>query len=299
MKYATTMAILAALTFFACKTTENRPVKIPAGFDWQGHRGCRGLMPENSLPAFLHALDFQDVTTLELDLAVSKDRQLIVSHEPFFNPEICLQPDGSPIGKNDMERFPLYALTAEEIKAYDCGTVAYPRFPNQQKIKVYKPTFKEVVTAAVAKRPGIRWNIEIKTEPQWDGVFHPPVADFCEMVVAALKELGIEKTTTVQSFDVRALNIMHRIAPEIRLAYLIENVDSLEKNLTKIDFVPDIYSPYYLTVNKKMVRQCREKHMDLIPWTVNDVKSMRRLIRLGVTGIITDYPDLIGIAGIK
>jgi glycerophosphoryl diester phosphodiesterase len=92
---------------------------------------------------------------------------------------------------------------------------------------------------------------------------------------------------------VRALNALHRQAPELQTAFLIENIKGLDSNLARLEFKPDIYSPYYLMVDKKLVDQCHTRQMKLVPWTVNDVKSMRRLIRLGVDGIITDYPDMI------
>lgn len=289
--------MLSALTFFACKTTENRPVSMPRDFDWQGHRGCRGLMPENSLPAFLKAAENPAVKTLELDLAVSKDHQLIVSHEPWFNPEICTFPSGDTIKKKDEEKFLIYRMTLSAIQSFDCGSRPNPRFPDQQKMKTYKPTLREVVKAVQAIRPDIHWNIEIKSNPAWDGVRHPPVDEFVRLVIAELRELGIEKTATVQSFDVRALHTLHVQAPNMKLAFLIENADSLEANLARLDFKPDIYSPYYLLVNEALVRQCHERSMKLVPWTVNDVKSMRLLLRLGVDGIITDYPNLIKEAG--
>lgn len=289
--------MFTALTFIACKSLETRPVKAPAGFDWQGHRGSRGLMPENSLPAFLKALEYPSVLTLELDLAVSKDRQLIVSHEPWFNPAICRQPNGDSIRRQDEEKMLLYALTADEIRGYDCGSMGHPRFPRQQKMRVYKPTLREVVAAARAVRPDIRWNIEIKSQPAWDGLRHPPVAEFVALVIGEIRALGLDKTATVQSFDVRALRELHRQAPDLTLAFLVENTQGLEANLAKLDFTPAIYSPYYLFVDAALVKKCREKNMQLVPWTVNDVKSMRRLIRLGVNGIITDYPDLIEAVG--
>ncbi|HAD11448.1 MAG TPA: glycerophosphodiester phosphodiesterase, partial [Saprospirales bacterium] len=272
---------------------ETRPVKVPKGFDWQGHRGCRGLLPENSLPAFLKALEFKPVTTLELDLAVSKDHQLIVSHEPWFNPVICQKANGAEVSSKTLESTLLYTLTASEIQAYDCGSMGNSRFPEQAKLQTYKPVLRDVVLAAKAIRPDIRWNIEIKSNPDWDGVRHPRIDSFVQLVVSEIRSLGIEKQVTVQSFDVRALKELHRQAPDLTLAFLIENVNSLESNLARLDFKPAIYSPYYLLVNKSLVRKCRANNMKLIPWTVNDVKSMRRLIRLGVDGIITDYPNFI------
>ncbi len=291
--FKTFLLMFTVLGFLACKTTENKPVPVPTSFDWQGHRGCRGLLPENSLPAFLKALEFEGVKTLELDLAVSKDNQLIISHEPWFNPAICLQPNGDSITSKDSEKHLIYLKTAAEIKAYDCGSLGNARFPDQQKLKTHKPVFKEVVTAVRAIRPDIRWNIEIKSQPAWDGLRHPPVEAFVQMVLSEIKALGIENLVTVQSFDIRALNALHRQAPHLQVAFLIENINSLESNLARLDFVPDIYSPYYLLVNKKLVRNCRQHKMKLVPWTVNDLKSMRRLVRLGVDGIITDYPNLI------
>lgn len=297
MPFKHLLMLLTTLSFLACKITERKPVAIPPGFDWQGHRGCRGLMPENSLPAFLHALEFPQVGTLELDLAVSKDNQLIVTHEPFFNPSICLQPGGQPVTEADEEKFLIYQMTVAEIQGFDCGSIGNPRFPGQQKQKTYKPTLKAVVEAVSAVRPDIRWNMEIKSQANWDGVRHPFVEEFARLLIADLRKFGIEKLTTVQSFDPRALKAMHRQAPDIQLAFLIENAESLESNMLRLDFTPAIYSPYYLTVNKKLVQQCKERKMQLVPWTVNDVQSMRRLIRLGVNGIITDYPNLIKEAG--
>ena len=288
------LLMLTTLTFLACKTTETRPVAVPKGFDWQGHRGCRGLRPENSLPAFLKVLEFSQVTTLELDLAVSKDNQLIVSHEPWFNPAICLLPSGDSMRQQDEKKYLIYEKTAAEIRSFDCGSLGNPRFPDQQKLKTYKPTLREVVEAVLPLRQGIRWNIEIKSQPEWDGLRHPPVEEFVRMAVSEIRALGLEKSATIQSFDVRALNALHRQAPDLQIAYLIENINSLDANLARLEFTPAIYSPYYLLVNKKLVRQCHSHQMKLVPWTVNDVKSMRRLIRLKVDGIITDYPNLIG-----
>ncbi|MCC6461173.1 MAG: glycerophosphodiester phosphodiesterase [Saprospiraceae bacterium] len=290
--------MLSALPFLTCKFTETKPVTAPAGFDWQGHRGCRGLLPENSIPAFLRALEFPEVVTLELDLAVSKDRQLIVSHEPWFNPGICRQPNGDSIAGRDAEKFLLYERTADEIRGFDCGSQGNPRFAQQQKMKTYKPTLREVVAAVRTQYPDrpVRWNMEIKSQPEWDGRRTPPIEEFARLVATALHDMGLENQTVVQSFDPRALEAMHRINPALRLAFLIENANGPISNLARLSFQPAIYSPYYLMVDKKLVRQCHERGIQLIPWTVNDVPAMRRLIRLGVDGIITDYPDKIAAA---
>jgi glycerophosphoryl diester phosphodiesterase len=292
--------LLTALQFVACKVVEkNRPAHYSASFDWQGHRGCRGILPENSVEAFLHALEYPAVTTLELDLAVSKDKQLIVSHEPWFNPAICRLPNGDSIPRIAAERHLIYEKTVAEIRQYDCGSAGNPRFKDQKPFKTHKPTLREVVAAVRAKYPdkAIRWNIEIKSEPAYDGVKTPPIEEFVALVVQELRALNLVQSANVQSFDIRPLQILHRTAPDIELAYLIENADVLEKNVEKLGFVPQIYSPYYILVSSDLVDKCHQRGMKLIPWTVNDVTAMRRLIRLGVDGIITDYPNKIAEVG--
>jgi glycerophosphoryl diester phosphodiesterase len=293
------LLMLSFLSFLACKITERRPVPLPPDFDWQGHRGSRGLQPENTVPAFLQALSYEHIKTLELDLAVSKDKQLIVSHEPWFNPAICRRPNGDSIAAREAETLLLYELTAVEIRAYDCGQWGNPRFPRQEKTPAHKPTLREVVEAVrlAQSNPPVRWNIEIKSQPDWDGTRTPPIEEFARLVYESLISLNIKEVSTVQSFDRRPLQILHRLDTTLQLALLVENVRGLEANLRDLGFKPAIYSPYYQLVDKALVERCHAWGIKLVPWTVNDVYAMRRLIRLGVDGIITDYPDLINKVG--
>lgn len=277
----------------ACQADES--VTIPPGFDWQGHRGCRGIMPENTIPAFLKALEFDAVTTLELDLAVSADGRLVLSHEPWFYAPITTLPGGEPLDASAEDQHLLFHLTVDEIRRYDVGIRPHPRFPQQKRTPAYKPTLQEVVDTVRAVNPEraarIGWNMEIKSNPEWDGERTPPVDSFAGLVVAFLQQNQLSEQTTVQSFDVRALQAVRNIDPHIRLVLLVENNKTLEENLSKLGFVPAVYSPNHTLVDQELVQQCREKGMKLIPWTINEVPDMRRLIRLGVDGIITDYPD--------
>ncbi|MEI6410909.1 MAG: glycerophosphodiester phosphodiesterase family protein [Bacteroidota bacterium] len=297
------LGIFSVLSFWACKSKFDGNLTPPPGFDWQGHRGCRGLMPENSIPAFLKAISIPEVTTLELDFAVSKDSQLVVSHEPWFNPAICRLPNGQEIPSGDKEKYLIYQSTVAEIRAFDCGSWGNTRFPEQQKQKTYKPTFREVVAAVrnadSTRAKNIQWNVEIKSEPEWDGIRTPPVEEFARIVIAELRALGLEKTAIVQSFDTRALEAMHRQAPEFRLAYLIENISGLDANLKKLSFTPQIYSPNSMLVSKKMVNKCHDLGIKVIPWTVNERSSMQDMINAGVDGLITDYPNLIANSNVK
>ncbi|MEZ4961325.1 MAG: glycerophosphodiester phosphodiesterase family protein [Saprospiraceae bacterium] len=266
-------------------------------FDWQGHRGCRGLMPENTIPAFLKALDFP-ILTLELDLAVSKDNVLIISHEPWMSHQICTKPDGTPVDSQEAMTLRIRDLTYEEIKKYDCGSRGNKRFPDQQKIATYKPSLEEMVNAVkkeceMRKRPLPDFNIEIKSDPKGDGIFTPLPEDFASLVLGECRRLGILDKTCIQSFDVRPLQIIHQTAPDVTLALLVENMDGIDENLERLGFLPNIYSPYYLLLRKKNIKKLHEKGIRVVPWTVNSVKAMDRLRRKGVDGIITDYPNLI------
>ncbi|MBI5916745.1 MAG: glycerophosphodiester phosphodiesterase [Bacteroidetes bacterium] len=267
-------------------------------FDWQGHRGCRGLLPENSIPAFLKALEFPAVTTLELDLAVSKNNELIVSHEPWMSEKICSKPDGTLVDSAEAMSLRIMDLTYDEIKDWDCGSRGNARFPQQQPMKTYKPSLEDVVMAvqrfcAENGRPMPRFNIEIKSHPLGDGIFTPKPEAFAKLIVAELKRLKISGLSCLQSFDVRPLQVVKKLDPALTLALLVENGDGVEKNLQLLGFQPDIYSPDFKLLRKKTVKQLHRQGIRAVPWTVNDVQAMKKLRRWGVDGIITDYPNLI------
>jgi glycerophosphoryl diester phosphodiesterase len=267
-------------------------------FDWQGHRGARGLVPENTVPSFLKALEFPLVSTLELDVVVSKDRQLIVSHEPWISHEICSHAVGKAVQKSEEETLNIYQMTATEIAAFDCGSRGHTRFPEQTAMPAYKPTLKEVVKAvedycAARNRPLPQYNIEIKSSPEWDEVKTPAPAVFARLAVEEIRRLGIAGRTCVQSFDPRSLREVHSLAPELVTALLVENLRGLEENVKELGYTPTIYSPYFKLVNAETVKNAHAKKMRIIPWTVNETAEMQALIRLGVDGIITDYPNRI------
>jgi glycerophosphoryl diester phosphodiesterase len=304
MKNIVTIVSAIVLIIVACgtpqyktpKTASNPAPTLPkADFDWQGHRGCRGLLPENSIPAFLKALEL-GVTTLELDLAVSKDSQLIVSHEPWLNEEICLKADGTPVLKEDAENFLIWKMTAAEIQQCDCGSRGHPRFKEQKPMRTVKPTLRQVIEAVrkqadFLRKPMPMFNIEIKSQANFDESRTPSVIAFAKLVHDEIRALKIQKKTCVQSFDARALEAIHRLDPNQTTALLVENQMGLRDNLKRMTFKPTIYSPYYLLIAKSTVDSCHEQNIKMIPWTVNDTAAMRQLILMNVDGIITDYPD--------
>jgi len=268
--------------------------------DIQGHRGCRGLFPENSIPAFQKALEL-GVTTLELDLAISKDKKVVVSHDPYMNHEITLDPQGNAILKTEEKKYNHYQMTYDSIKVFDCGIKPFPKFPSQQKIKVYKPLLEEVIDLAEGQsRNSIHYNIEIKSSPQWDGVFTPKVDEFVTLVLQVIDEKAISNRVTLQSFDVRALEEIKRAAPNIVTALLVDANESITGKLAELSFKPEIISPYFKLINADKVEKWHAKQFKIIPWTVNKEKDIKAMIACKVDGIISDYPDrVIELVGVR
>ncbi len=271
-------------------------LEIDAAIDLQGHRGCRGLMPENTIPAFIKALEL-GVTTLEMDTVISRDKQVVVSHDPFLSHEICLTATGKAITESEEKQYNIYKMTAAELAMFDCGSKVHPRFPQQQKLKVHKPLLIEVIEASerFAKQKSLRpplYNIEIKSVATTDNVFHPAPDEFSELVVGIIETEELIDRTTIQCFDVRTLQYIHKNYPAITLSLLVENANSPKENLEALGFIPNIYSPDYLLVDERLIRLAKDKGMKVLPWTVNSIEEAQRLIALGVDGIITDYPNL-------
>lgn len=256
----------------------------------QGHRGCRGLLPENSLPAFDKAIEL-GVHTLELDLAVSKDGIVVVSHEPYMSRTICQKPDGSEILFEEDRLYNLYQLTFEEIQAFDCGTKFHERFPNQKLISASKPSLAQVLDLAESKNPNIKYNIEIKAQPDYDNIFTPEPAEFVQLVIEQINKYDVFERTNLQSFDLRILEEVKRQAPTMPVAVLIDSNENIIEKSSALSFTPEIISPYFQLLNQEEVNMLQSDGFQVIPWTVNDVSDMRRMIDYGVDAIITDYPD--------
>ena len=267
-------------------------------FDTQGHRGCRGLMPENTIPAMINALDL-GVTTLEMDAVITKDNKVVMSHEPFFNHEITSKPDGSYVTESEEKSLNIFLMTYDEVKKYDVGIKPHPRFPKQKKMNVVKPLLSDLLDSvqnyvAIHKRPLPYFNIETKTTPATDNVYHPEPAKFVETLMSVIKEKRIQERVIIQSFDLRTLQYLHDKYPSVKTAMLIEDYDKrgLKDQLKALGFLPTIYSPEYSLVTEDLVKSCHGQKIKVIPWTVNDKVTMDKLKALGVDGIISDYPDL-------
>ena len=289
--------LLLFLALSGCIACSHQPKNTQkAILDIEGHRGCRGLFPENSVEGFIQALSV-GVNTLEMDVVISSDSQVVVSHEPWMSHEIATAPDGLSLDTANEKSFNLFRMKYEEIKKWDCGTKPHPRFPIQQKMKTCKPllaeVFKQVEQYISEKKIApVQYNIEIKSSPEGDHIFHPSPAAFCQMLTHEIEKYGLEKRVLIQSFDVRSLQVMHDSYPKYRLSLLVDELENPKSKLAQCGFKIEVLSPSYKIVDRALVEFCHSKKMQLIPWTVNDEEEMKQLIDLGVDGFISDFPDL-------
>ena len=271
---------------------------MPPSFDRQGHRGCRGLMPENTVPAMIKALTL-GVTTLEMDAVIAKDKQVILSHEPFFSHDISTKPDGKPVEVSEEKKFNIYQMTYFETQQFDVGLKPHTRFTSQTKLAVKKPLLSDVIDSVETycqanKIPPPSYNIETKSNPLTDHIFHPAPEEFVNLVIQVVNQKRVTERVIIQSFDFRTLQVMNRKYPLIKTAVLIEDYDKrpLDTQLQQLGFTPSIYSPHYTLVTDELIKKCHAQNMKVIPWTVNDKPTIDMLKKMGVDGIITDYPDL-------
>lgn len=294
---ATELVLIIALVF-ACHVSKKTEDPLLPAFDIEGHRGCRGLMPENTVPAMMKALEL-GVTTLEMDAVITKDKQVILSHEPFFNHEITTKPNGEFVTEQEERDLNIYRMTYAQTQLYDVGLKQHPRFPNQRRLKATKPLLREVIENAEAY-PKLKsgtsffYNIETKTEPATDNVYHPAPDEFVNLLMKVISNAKITNRVIIQSFDFRTLQVLHKKYPTVKTAALIEDFDkrSIEEQLQVLGFMPTVYSPDYSLVTKELVEKCHQRKIKIIPWTVNDKATIEQLKGMGVDGIISDYPDL-------
>lgn len=273
--------------------SQDKTAPFPA-FDAEAHRGGRGLMPENTIPAMLDAIG-RNVTTLEMDLHISGDGQVIVSHDAWFNPLITTTPDGKFLAKE--EKRLLYSMPYDSIARYDVGLKPHPEFPRQKKMAVKKPLLADLVDAteryAKRRKKTMWYNMEIKSSPQGDGSEHPAPEEFADKVIGLLKAKHLLGRTVIQSFDLRPLQIIHQKYPDVKLSFLTgKGSEDVDGQLKLLGFTPFIYSPYYTLISAATVSRCHELGMKIVPWTANTAEEIKKLKDMHVDGLITDYPDL-------
>lgn len=280
---------LTAFITFSCTMEQSNT------FDLQGHRGARGIMPENTIPAFLKAVDL-GVDTVEFDVVVTADGKILVSHEPWFNHLFSTKPNGEPVIESEEMDFNIYEMTYEETQQFDVGKRGNPNFPDQQPMEVTKPLMTDAIQAVEEYAgendlPPLHYNIETKSRPEWYGEYVPGPEEFSRLLFEELNELGVLDRVIIQSFDPSTLIAFKQLAPEVRQAMLVSNDVLPDMYINLLGYTPDIWSPDYKLLDAESVSELQSKGMKVIPWTVNTVDEMRELLRFGVDGFITDYPD--------
>lgn len=270
-------------------------MNTPTQPEVHGHRGARGLMPENTIPGFKLA-SRQGISWLEMDVVISKDGKVVVSHEPWMNHHITLTKDGERITEEQGKALNLYEMPYKVINDYDVGSLVNPNFPNQKLKKAPKPKLSKVVEeveehVVLYGLHMVGYNVEIKSRPEWYGVYQPEPEEYVNIFMDVIDDLNIDERLIVQSFDPEILRQMRKRDSSIELALLIDEEYNLHQNLETLGFTPQHYSPHFKLVDQALVNSCRDLGMEIHVWTVNEVADMRAMIDLKVDGIITDYPD--------
>jgi glycerophosphoryl diester phosphodiesterase len=259
-----------------------------AAFDLQGHRGARGHAPENTLAGFERALGM-GVTTLELDAGVTRDGVVVIHHDRALNPELARGPDGRWIAAPGAL---IHSLSFAELQRYDVGRIRpgseyARRFPHQAPIDGTRiPRLSALFEKAKALQ--VRFNIETKLTADAP---HETLAPepFARALIAEIRSAGVERRASIQSFDWRTLKVVEREAPEIATVYL---TDERGSDPAKVHAAGGrIWSPDYRALDAAKVAAARSLGLKIVPWTVNEPGDIRRVLRLGVDGIISDYPD--------
>lgn len=268
---------------------------LPA-FNLEGHRGTRGMMPENTIPAMKQGIAY-GAATVELDVVLSKDNKVVVSHDIYFHQDISTFPDGRPVTAKEAPSLLLWHMDYDSIRKYDVGLKPHKDFPLQQKMAAYKPLLADLVDAvdqyAASLNRKVLYNIEIKGNKDWDGVKTPAIKEIVDRTMQVVREKKLEHRSYLQSFDFRALQILHKDYPDITTAVLISEKDkrTLDQQLADLGYVPAMYSPQYSLVTPELIKACHARKIRIIPWTVDTKEEMKKLVDMGVDGIITDYPN--------
>jgi glycerophosphoryl diester phosphodiesterase len=245
-----------------------------------GHRGWRGQYPENSLIGF-EALSNLGVNALELDVIITKDKEILVSHEAWFDLNYCTSKSESN----------LYNLTLAEIQKVDCGLKHYERFPNQKKLPTVKPSLKSVIELwnLLDVKPSIA--LEIKSEMHLYGSHQPFAQEFAELITE-FEKLHLQGFDYfVQSFDPFFLKTYHQINPKQKTGLLIEHETNVLSMIDFLNYTPDFYNPEHILINDQIIKDTQSLNMGIYTWTVNEQAELAKIKDYPLLGIITDYPE--------
>ncbi len=295
----THLSIFAVLTFLGCKSSMQNgtaTVGFPS-FSAEAHRGGRGLMPENTIIAMKNTLTMDRLTTLEMDTHITKDGQVVVTHDDYFSPAFMLTPDGKDIPKSDAKKYAIFGMNYADLKQFDLGTKYYDLFPRQKKIKTHISLLSDLIDSVqndiqLNHRKQFFYNIETKCSAKGDGITNPSPEIFVELLLGVIQKKKITPYVVIQSFDKRTIQIINKKYPKVRTSFLVDNKKSYTDNIADLGFKPFIFSPAYKMVNAEMMSKAHADGVKVVPWTPNTAEEIKYLKDLKVDGIISDYPDL-------
>lgn len=295
MKKGSRLQLLVSLFAFgviqsSCISGDEKEIVV------QAHRGGSALYPENTVPAMIHAAGI-GIRTLELDLQVTKDSQVVVSHDAFLNSAKALFPGGERISKEQEDSLLIFRMDYDSLCKFDVGSLANPVYPRRKNLRCVIPTLTDLIdcveTYVYSKGIApVSYNIEIKSSPENDGRRTPDYKTYCDLSMKVLLEKNLTDRLCIQSFDARSLNYIHHAYPQIQLSYLVEESGrSVSGYLEELGFVPEVISPLHSIVTQEFVTDAHERNLKVIPWTVDTEEEVLRLKALGVDEIITNEPD--------
>jgi glycerophosphoryl diester phosphodiesterase len=289
------VGFIAASVVAFCSFNSAGVMKYPSFFKI-GHRGTRGMMPENTIPAMEKAISY-GVNTIEFDVHITRDGKVIVYHDDSFDPNYTLMPNGAEIDVKARDRYLFYQMDYKDIRPFIIGTKKYAAFPQQQNLATYTPLLSEMVDSVehytkANNLPAVYYLLEIKSDAKTDGINQPAPEVFVKKVMDVLQPKKLGQRLIIQSFDKRPLKVMHQKYPEVATGFLTgDNKVSFEQNMAELGYTPQFYNPHYGMATEQLIKQCHDKKMRICPWTVNDKAEMERLTGLKVDGLITDYPN--------
>jgi glycerophosphoryl diester phosphodiesterase len=262
----------------------------------QGHRGFRGKWPENTAHAFIKAIE-AGADVLECDVVCTADNRIVITHDPFLNHEIWAHPDGTPVSEQEAQSLNIYRMTLDSLMQFRLGSFPHPRFSEQQPFEstvlpLSKIGLSVIGPAETAGFKPIPWNVEIKSRPEWDNVYHPAPDEYVRLFLENMDQNNVPIDYSVQSFDPRILKSLHAQRPEVKCVLLSEDPEAdAATEIAALGFTPAAYSPHFSMVTPELIEYCAIQGIDLVVWTVNEEEDIRNMIGLGVRNIISDYPD--------
>ena len=248
-----------------------------------GHRGCRGIYPENTIEGFKKAIAF-GVDGIELDVVVNKNQELVISHESYIDTNYCLT------NKIDTESLNIYKMNISEIQDIDCGSKFVKEFPNQLKVKEKKPTYKEFKKELIDYQGDILF--EIKCDNDLVNEYFPNYEKYAKIIFEETRYSRHFDKLHFMSFDYRILNELFKIMPDSKYIYLSSNKE-FEKEMKLLNFEPFGVGIDFNIINQKTIDLVHEKKQIIYGWTINDEENSKSLTSMGLDGVITDYPNII------